>query len=899
MKRRAPAPGGGRRLLSAGSAAAAAVVVLALASAAAPATAASSPTPGTGAWSRTQHLARTFADPSGPLTVDERDVTVSVDKTRELRGRERVQISWSGAHPSAARAVNPFGEGGLLQEYPVVIMQCRGLDDPSLPVAQQLRPETCWTSTRMQRSAGTADRVAVWRHDAYATEAARAQVTGLLPYPSSCPPTAGLSVHLTPFVAAKGTSYPACDATSMPPEAAVGATFPPAEIAAFTDLDGRGSTSFEVRTDVENESLGCSNTVACSIVVVPIMGVSCVDADPECTKTGRFLEGSSNFAGEGVDDAVSPAYWWAASNWRGRFSVPISFGLPPNACDLLDPRAPVGFFGSELMAQASVQWAPAYCLRKDRFKFQHNVMPDKAAFGLMTSKNAAAAFVSAGRAAPAGTKVAYAPTAVTGFGIAYAVDKPGNAGEQEQLRLTPRLLAKLLTESYAASDLGRQRPGLASNPLSINRDPEFVALNPGLDSIEREASATLLSLSNSSDVITTLTSYIAADPEAMAFVSGKPDPWGMTVNPAYRNLPLPTDQIPILDTFVPKSALECRLQNPTPYLPLVAAPVSSLRTVATAVLDAWPNVQTKCDRSTTSDPWKLGRVDRQGIGSRFMLGLVSLGDASRFGLRTASLQTSVRSTAPTRFTDATGRTFVAPTRESLAAAVALGKQSAPMAPFTWTQEQVRRAGNAYPGTQIVYTAALLSGLTKTTAAEVASFITVSSSEGQRTGPGNGQLPEGFLPITSSGPTAALRTSAIAVAGAIRAQKALSSGSSVPGSDSPPGAVGGPSAGGTTPAAGSGVVGGTQVGGDTTGVAGAPPGGPAGAAPPPAGPGASAPARAPSRVAAPGVVMAAAVPTRTVTSKVGSTLLPVLLIIGPLAGLLAAGALGLRRGRRMP
>ncbi|NUQ31849.1 MAG: hypothetical protein HOP99_03365, partial [Dermatophilaceae bacterium] len=703
------------------------------------------------------------------MTVDERDVRVSVDKTTELRGRERIEVTWSGARPSAARAVNPFGESGLLQEYPVVIMQCRGVDDPTLPAAQQLRPETCWTSTRMQRSASTADRVAVWRHDRYATDAARAQVTGLSPYPSSCPDAGGLSVHLTPFVTAKGRSYAACDASSMPPEAAVGATFPPAEIAAFTDLDGHGSASFEVRTDVENESLGCSHTVACSLVVVPIMGISCADADLECSKTGRFLEGSSNFAGEGVDDAVSPTYWWSPSNWRGRFSVPLGFGLAPNACDLLDPRAPVGFYGSELMAQASVQWAPAYCLRKDRFKFQHNAMPDKAAFGLMLAKSAAAAFVSAGRSTPPGTRVAYAPSAVTGFGIAYAIDKPDNAGEQRQLRLTPRLLAKLLTESYPASDLGRQRPGLSTNPLSLNRDPEFIALNPGLDRIEREAGATLLALSNSSDVIEALTAYIAADPEAMAFVAGKPDPWGMTVNPAYRGLSLPTDQIPLLDTFVPASSLECRVQNPTPYLPLVAAPVSSLRTIATAVLDAWPNVQTKCDRATTSSPWKLGRVDRQGVGSRFMLGLVSLGDASRFGLRTASLQTKVAASAPTRFSDARGRTFVAATGESLRAAVGLGRQQTALGPFSWTQQQVRAAGNAYPGALVVYTAARLDGLDRETADEVSTFMTVSSSEGQRPGPGNGQLPEGFVPISASGPTARLRAAAVAAAAAVKAQ----------------------------------------------------------------------------------------------------------------------------------
>ena len=149
---------------------------------------------------------------------------------------------------------------------------------------------------------------------------------------------------------------------------------------------------FEVRSDVENESLGCNHKVACSIVVIPINGLSCDQpagsgtiADDACRKGGRFAAGSSNFANEGVDQAVSPALWWSASNWANRFSIPITFGLPPDTCDVLDPRAPTGFYGSELLAQASLQWSPAYCLGKKRFKFQHNQMSDEAGWNLMES----------------------------------------------------------------------------------------------------------------------------------------------------------------------------------------------------------------------------------------------------------------------------------------------------------------------------------------------------------------------------------------------------------------------------------------------------------------------------------------------------------------------------------
>src|SRR6201999_2799975 len=103
--------------------------------------------------------------------------------------------------------------------------------------------------------------------------------SGMAPFPdkSVCPnaDAEGLWTHLTPFVAASGKVYPACDGQNMHPEAAIGAACPPAEIAAYSDENGEGSVQFEVRSDVENESLGCNHKVACTIEVIPINGVSC------------------------------------------------------------------------------------------------------------------------------------------------------------------------------------------------------------------------------------------------------------------------------------------------------------------------------------------------------------------------------------------------------------------------------------------------------------------------------------------------------------------------------------------------------------------------------------------------------------------------------------------------
>lgn len=707
------------------------------------------------AYTATRSLDRTVTVQGQSLTIDSRQMTVTVDRTTELRGRERVNISWTGAHPTGGRSSSPFGEQGLLQEYPVVILQCRGLDDPTLPADQQLSPETCWTSSRAQRTQVVDDSEAAWRHDVHATEEQRGQKYGLTPIPAECSDVETFSTHITPFRAADGTVYPSCTSETMPPEAAIGAAFPPAEQAAFSDLEGNGHAKFEVRSDVENESLGCSDTVACSIVVIPIQGISCLDEDPACNRGGQFEAGASNYANQGVDLTASPVLWWSASNWRNRFSVPITFGLPPDACTVLDSRAPTGFYGSELMAQASLQWSPSFCLDEDRFKFQHNKMADAAGFTLAENGGAAAAFVSGEHEARGTDPMAYAPTAVTGFSIGYVIDRPGNAGEFTDLKLNARLLAKLMTQSYLGSELGRGHPGMAENPVSLNVDPEFQELNPGLDSIAREAAATLLSLSESSDVIEALTSYIAQDRDAQAFVDGKPDPWGMRVNPSYESLDLPTSEWPLLDDYVPVTADECRQQNPAPYFTQIAAPVTSLRKIAEAILDAWPNVQTKCDRATFTDPWKIGRVDRQGVGTRMMLGVVSIGDARRLGLAEARL--------------ATRNDFVGPTETGMVRALRLAEPSASgQEPFTLDMSALVRA-DAYPGTMVVYTAARTANLPQADADKVEQFIQVATSEGQQPGYGNGELPPGYVPLRKSGVTAPLWKQAQVVAAAIGAQ----------------------------------------------------------------------------------------------------------------------------------
>ena len=257
-------------------------------------------------------------------------VNVKVDRHTNLQSRERLTVSWSGAHPTGGRAGNPYGEKGIDQEYPVAIFECRGVDDPTAPAADQISPDTCWTNTIQERSqSDDADR-SIWRDDRYADPADTGQVSGVdeADLPADCPTRqTSTAYHYTPFRAADGTVYAACDAEHLPPEAAVGSVDPPNEVFAYTGVDGQGTAQFEVRTESENESLGCSDKVACTLVVVPIMGLSCADATRRATRPAPTA-GLAQRRHTGAQQAVSGSLWWTASNWRNRITVPLGFALP-------------------------------------------------------------------------------------------------------------------------------------------------------------------------------------------------------------------------------------------------------------------------------------------------------------------------------------------------------------------------------------------------------------------------------------------------------------------------------------------------------------------------------------------------------------------------------------------
>ena len=761
-------------------------------------------------FSKTETISRTNLNPDGSETVvDSRTFSVDVDQTQDLRGRQQINVSWTGAHPTGGIVTDPNSQGARNEEYPVVLLECRGMDTPSAPAGQQLTPSTCWTESPFERyEASYATEFPEWRLDRYATADQRAQFVNKPPASANCDDGA-LAQYYQPFVAVDGTSYAAntTGQCTMPPEMELfeDPAAPPANtVYGVTGPGGSGTEPFEIWTDQENSSLGCSNTVPCALVIVPIMGISCDPAATQmpiadrppvddqaadaalCEKTGRYAPGEQlTNAKQGGDLTVTGALWWAASNWRNRITVPLTFAPPANVCDSLDSRIPVDIYGSEIFDQAGLLWQQKFCTDPTLFKFQHVSTGEPQAKSALANGSINAALASRPPDTPFTTPTVSAPIAVTGFAISYAIDG-ADGNPYTSLKLNARLLAKLLSESYwgygplltdyKALPSSNRYSKMAGNPEDLSVDPEFTALNPGIPAAAlSQTASTLLALSGNSDVMYALTSYINADPDARTFLNGTPDPWGMTVNPAYKNIKLPLSAWPLEDDFLsPDIALDgCLLDDQgvlvpaVPVLPLIAAPMASLEAIAQAMQFAVANSQTSCSPILNQGGELVGgtlkALGRQPPGFRFMLGLTAVGDANLYGLRDAALQSS------------SGH-FVTPTNAGMIAAVKTATEDRSTGTWNFSYSKLRSTAAAYPGTMIVYAEVPTKGLDATVAGELAQFVRYAASSGQKAGEDIGQLPPGYVPMTSGNGMSALVAEANQDADLIAAQTGRTSGS---------------------------------------------------------------------------------------------------------------------------
>ncbi len=803
-----------------------------------------------GTFRQTKTITRTNLIDGQNVLVDKRTVSLTVSNASNLINRQPIKVSWTGAHPTGGIQIGtPQVTTAGEQEYPMVLLECHG-------TAKTIQPQDCWTSAYSERyfTSTPGDAFPAWRLDRYATAAGQRNL--IVNWPSKLPAActeapdyyyAGQPYNQTayfwlPYVTPTGQSYPigiaGCAGAPAEMDTSGGlGEMPSNETYAPTALDGKGSAEFDVWNSQADLDLGCSDTVACALVAIPIMGISCdpamtgmpaddqIPADQEqqaaadCEQTGYFAPGSkvSPNSIPNFDLSVSGELWWAASNWRNRFVVPLSFAPPGNICDIVNTgNHVVNANGSELLDQAQLQWQPHFCLSKKLFTLDYVQEPEpEAASSLQTTEQAPgtapagsveAALVSDQPPGGFDKPVVHAPIAATGFAISFIIDNA--AGQQvTTLRLDPRLLAKLLTESYPGDnyfadndpELLHNCPGVpvpgstkCTNPLNITLDPEFQALNPGLNygpngTADSYAASALLALSSQSDVMYALTSYINANPAARAWLNGTPDPWGMTVNSAYKGIKLPVSEWPLNSTYEPQEWLPggsavsnnpCYAQDPSPILPLIAAPVPDLPDIAEDVQFALAQPDMVCDyNSEYPSQSVMDPEGQQTTGFRFMIAVTSLADAQRYDLTTASLLTATKPRTPAKFTAADAAkdmTFVAPSDASMRAAAGLLVADRTghdwTLPYTLFGQDSTTAATAYPGTMLVYADVPTSDLPTADAKDYAAYVRYVATTGQQPGSGIGQLAAGYLPMTAANHLGGEAAYALSAASAIAAQQ---------------------------------------------------------------------------------------------------------------------------------
>jgi len=672
-----------------------------------------------------------------------KDLAVTVSQTKDL-GSQGIEISWTGGTQSTQPATDNGGENFLQ------IVQCWG-DDPSVAAGKPAEPDrtTCQYGGFLTPGA-TRDNFVT--DDAVAAEDRPYTAPGdgfVHPTYTSVPFRSPAGKVIASVVDNK--KIDGVDPNTN--EFFTGLTSNEVKWAG-SSADGKGSVKFEVQTVQQSSGIDCGSPITaadktisgkpCWIVVIP--------------------RGSSD-AGE--THIVHSGLFWNA--WKHRIAFRVGFKPVGINCSIGAAEKQIS--GSELVAGAVASWQPALCAGKGGsiFTISTGAEPDALRAASNPSVPAALALTSRPLDTSDGSTDSnvYAPIAISGVSIAFAIDRRPLAGPNTSpedlaranqafstLNLTPRLVAKLLTNSYLdslpgdKSGVGYHGPNdPGHNARNLTTDPEFLKWNdPEWKSqgLVAPSLADLLVPQGRSDVANQLWRYVIADSEAREFLSGKPDGWGMIVNPwnatdaalnpSKVGLALPIDSFPKSDpsevAAVPGGAGAINLVTWRPYTnDLDTGGYLTLRGDG-QVLGPW---------DTTKTPPAYVKSLRNNPGFQNVLGLTDTASAAKYQIVSASLRNPAG-------------LFVAPTSDSMSAAAAAMTQTSTQArvyEYDPAGSAAKGAPTAYPLTMPVYASTNPTQNDQATRDAYASFIMYASTSGQQAGDAEGQLPAGYAPLPES------------------------------------------------------------------------------------------------------------------------------------------------------
>lgn len=525
---------------------------------------------------------------------------------------------------------------------------------------------------------------------------------------------------------------------------------------ATTSRNGTGELDVQILTTEENQFLGCTSKHECSLVIVPSQGgntlgspVKCGDhsLDPGGTDLGQFAFSSQT----------------GQCTWAQRIVIPLTFAPAPTNCAI--EKAAFTAIGSPMLQRAMNQWRARLCAGSSPLAITYNSsLTEPAAIAdLPTGLGDIALTTRPGPTTVGGKKYTYAPLAISAVTIAYWVDNPNTGKPVRNLKLDPRLVAKLVTQSYDFENegCGNKKPpkiigcdgAVDGNPFSLFDDPEFIKLNPKVKAPAGNGAAFQVPTveSGHSDMTWEVTRWIATNKDAGGFMTGQFDQWGMHVNTDYLGLKYP------LDSFTGQDSYQVIAHKYSPVFPL------SL--VASYQAQNW-------DPGTDWEKDQFGNFPRDPIevpGERALFAVLDEGDAAAFRFPTA------------RLLNDKGR-YVAPTDKSMTAAL--------QSMFTNKSNKITQEVNfstqkadAYPLTMVIYAMVPVSGEKPAKAAAIARFLNFVAGPGQKPGVQPGDLAPGYLPLPAN-----LRAQTLKAASEVAAQ----SGNAKPTSSSSPTATPSPS-----------------------------------------------------------------------------------------------------------
>ncbi|MDH6112048.1 hypothetical protein P3T36_004975 [Kitasatospora sp. MAP12-15] len=535
--------------------------------------------------------------------------------------------------------------------------------------------------------------------------------------------------------------------------------FPANRAIAVTAPDGTGQANVEVWTAAQSQTLGCDSTHPCSLVLEPNYGGDAVGVDAlingdptgatNCDDHSYDNDGFFNEASDATvlsyPNVVNSNQTGEACAWTHRTVVPLSFS--PTAADCKTGPADLTIAGLEMANRAVQQWRSGLCLSTSSpLNVQYNFGGGEplARRNFLKGSGADVALTALPDTTPTAPRpYVYAPLANAGISVAFEVDNPATGRQITQMRLNARLLAKELTQSYTSTPTAAFDPAsVAGNPACIFEDQEFLALNPP-SLIAPETwpkcapgvpSSLPIVVGGATDLVQQLTDWIAADPQAAAFLQGQPDPWGMHVDTYYLRpgfAGYPVNAFVAEDSSGAGSQPHAKQYDWTPQL-------GGLGQVARHILSDTPTCQAPLADATGNH----AACPAELPGTRQLIAVLDTGEAEAFSLPEAQLLNAQGS-------------FVAPSIGSMQAAVG----DMPVDPLTGTQQLPYGASgtpyaadpNAYPLTTVQYAMVPTAGLSAAKASAVSQFVqsVTALGGGQLYGPDPGKLAVGYADLTSA------------------------------------------------------------------------------------------------------------------------------------------------------